>query len=261
MLIGSGEPGSCVRNIGGDPGEVGMSTAVNGEAAGGEQGERGVAFVWARLRAIRAAYLGKMEPIADLEAKHKDLANKAREKGQTWSSLCDRLIDPEITPKELKELKDKMPRERAALKRAEGKAQTAKADVAAAKAEQTRLATLFESVFDQAADGPGLFGDARPAADQVRDVALEDILDEAVVGTLNAAGMRTVGDFIDTVKKKGGVANLGLEGEDVVTGACRSVAAAIKATGDGDKALPPILRPFAPDNPPQEPAGDAGSEG
>lgn len=237
-----------------------MSTAVAGEAAAGEQGERGIAFVWARLRAIRAAYLGKMEPIAELEAKHKDLANKAREKGQTWSSLCDRLIDPEITAKDLKELKDKMPRERAALKRAEGKAQTAKADVAAAKAEQTRLATLFESVFDQAADGPGLFGDARPAADQVREVGLDDILDESVVGTLGGAGIRTVGDFLDTVKKKGGVANLGLEGDSVIADACRAVAAAIKATGDGDKALPPVLRQFAPEDRPQEPEDQGGGD-
>jgi hypothetical protein len=218
----------------------------------------GSGATWTRLVAIRAAFLGMQGRIDDLEVAYKDLAAKAREKGQAFSSLCDGMINPELSAKDKRELMDKLPGARRALKTAENRANVAKTDLRSVQAERERLGALFEQVFDEAARGESLYDQAKPGTDDVRGVLLSDLLDEAACATLLESGIVRVGDFVDAVKKRGGVDNLKLA-EDSCAMACEAVSAALAATGDAK--LPPVLREFVPEARPVEPAEGAGEGG
>lgn len=216
---------------------------------------RGLA--WTRLIAIRAALVGMQGTIDELRVQLKEAENVARQAGQAWSSLSDEMVNGE-KPRNADELEaryTKMEKARRELKRREADKNSVKVEVDYHERESKRLRTQFDTIFDEAAKGEGLFDQGKPPADQVRTVELADIIPPDARESLEAAGVRSVGDFIDTVKRRGGVSNLGLA-DTSLRAACEAVAASIRAAGDGD--LPPVLREYSGVREPESTPAEAG---
>lgn len=220
---------------------------------------KGNGLAWARLVAIRAALVGMQGNIDESRVRLREAENVARQAGQVWSSLSDEMVNGEKprNGEEIEQRYGKMEKARRELKRREAEKNSVKAEVQYLERESGRLRTQFDTVFDEAAKGEGLFDRSTPGADQLRAIDLSDIVPSDAFESLAGGGVRTVGDFIDTVKRRGGVANLGIA-DATLKAACEAVAAAVRATGDGD--LPPVLREYVPEIRREEaPVNDHGS--